>query len=225
MFDPTDQQLVLRTIRDVAGEDGLKALMAEKGGTEIWVSLDPGRDHWMSRLFGYEKAQDICRRLTVINADGRRVCNLRCYVSLGKSRHDEFNELVAREISDALLAGLSVRDVVAKVRVSERRVRRQKAVLLDIGLLRVAGAPVQAEAEAQPLPVVVSGDDQAEPHKREVCWEAKAAIVDAGLLEGHSNRRIAADAQVGRSYIRMRRKMLVASGRLRLGRINLAEVA
>ena len=209
MSETPDQRLVLRTIRDVAGEAGLKALDAEKAGTEIWIPIDPSPDHWMSKIFGHSAAKEICRRLVVIDADGKPTCNLRCYVGFRRSRVAEFREKVNQEIRDALLSGLSVRETTKLVRVSERQVHRQFAILIEEGSI------VKSFTLDQSRPTNTATYSSASKNFRKSNWQYKTAAVDNLLLERWSNRQIAEKAQVGLSFVRTRRKVLVASGQLK----------
>ncbi|WP_129221553.1 hypothetical protein [Lichenibacterium ramalinae] len=199
----------MRTIRDVAGEAGLKALDAEKAGTEVWIPVDPSPDHWMSKVFGHSEAQEICRRLTVIDADGKPSCGLKCYVGFRRSREDEFRENVNREIRDALLSGLSVRETTKLVRVSERQVSRQFAALITEGSIVKTLTPDQSRRTN------ATTYSSASKYARKRNWQYKTAEVDALLLERWSNKQIAAKAQVGLPFVRTRRKVLFASGQIK----------
>lgn len=209
MSGSSEQKLVMRTIREVAGEAGLKALDAEKAGTEVWIPVDPSPDHWMSKVFGHSAAKEICRRLTVFDANGKPVCSVRCYVGFRHSREAEFRETVNREIRDALLSGLSVRETTKLVRVSERQVSRQFAALISEGSIVKTLSPEQSRTTNATI------YSSASKYARTLNWQYKTAAVDALLLKKLSNRQVSKQARVSTSFVRTRRKVLLASGQIK----------
>ena len=54
----------LAEIAAVAGEDAALAIAAARGGTQVYIPPDPGRDHWLARLVGHKAATAIADRLT-----------------------------------------------------------------------------------------------------------------------------------------------------------------
>lgn len=216
MFDPTDQQLAIQTILDVAGREGLKALQAAKGGTEVLIPRHPQAGHWMVDVFGAGKAVEISRRLSVFDARGHVTCGVRFYVGLGTTRLQKFKAQLMSEVTDALLSGMMGRDVAIAIQVSERTVRRQLNQLIADG--RLLERPRHwTKQRALPAPTVKS---ELIVETEEALWEIKRALVDEALLKGQSNKTIATSAGVGRTYIRVRRKVLFAAGHLKPGRID-----
>ena len=156
MRDPKDSVLALRTIRAVAGAAGMDALRELKGGTEIWIPVKVTPDHWMSQLFGFEKALEISRRLTIQNADGRDVCNIGVYISRGETAQEEFSRILDEKVIKMLDEGEGVRKIALALRVTEKRVHNLKRALRLAGdrgiVITEETAPVPTRQELAPQP-------------------------------------------------------------------------
>ena len=108
---------LLAEIAAVAGEDAALAIAAARGGTNVYIPASPGRDHWLSRLVGYQAAQAIAERLTC-GVGGMRVdlpLGPKGMIARGRAKVD-------RMIGD----GRSERDIALATGYTARGVRMRK---------------------------------------------------------------------------------------------------
>lgn len=133
----------LDTVRDVSGEDGVRAIQELKGGVRVNIPRSVGPDHWLAQALGGVNANRVCHQLAVDDAEGRVIGYPAIVIPLG------VRSLVQRAKLDAecrLLAGGAVRMVAAQVGVSERTVWRLRARLVATGQL--SRAPVNEAGRA-----------------------------------------------------------------------------
>lgn len=112
---------ILSQIADIAGEDAALAVAAARGGTQIYIPPEPGRDHWLSRLVGQQAAAAIADKLTC------GVGGMRVDLPLGpKGAAARLRAKVDRMIKE----GLSERAIAQATGYTMRGVRMRKAALL-----------------------------------------------------------------------------------------------
>ena len=201
-------RVALRLIRSVVGDDGIRDLCAEKGGTEIWIPRHCDPDHWMSRLFCVDVVNDICSKFNVVNANGQVVGNTRIFIPTSHSRIQALFDQIEGEVRDALIAGRPVRDIVREVGISERRVRAHLKFLRERGVVPQPDRPGAKAALQSKKPVIERRNSRA----------SKTEAVDKLLMEGRTNRTIMITAQVGLTLVRNRRRLLLLNGSLPVGR-------
>ena len=114
----------MHEVADVIGVEGVLALQREKGGTEISLPAQPGPDHWLSQLLGFEAARRLCEHFAITTA-GRvrsgRAGLSKLLIPLGRPQERR------RRIEAALDAGLSASATAREVGVHRRTVCRHLA--------------------------------------------------------------------------------------------------
>lgn len=111
---------VLAEVAAVAGYDAALKLAQARGGTQIYLPPNPGRDHWLSRLVGFDAARAIADRLTC------GVGGMRIDLPSGPR-----NPALARraQVDQMLVAGRSERDIALATGYTIRQIRRRRAGL------------------------------------------------------------------------------------------------
>ncbi len=123
-LDKADLPDSMHEIADVIGVHGVLALQREKGGTEISLPAQPGPDHWLSQLLGFDAARRLCEHFAITTAG--RVHSGRAGLSrllIPLTRPQERR----RRIEAALDAGLSVSATARETGVHRRTVSRYRA--------------------------------------------------------------------------------------------------
>lgn len=221
----------LETVRDVSGEEGVRVIQDLVGGIRVRIPRSAGPDHWLARALGSEKANRVCLRLAVDDADGRVISYPPIVIPLG-ARALCKKAMLSAECR--LLAGGAVRTVARQVGVSERTVWRLRARLVAEGLLTrapasetgevvdkllLAGHPVKQAAE-------LTGATKSNVAKRHRALMSKGMLDSAAyrtlvskqirglLLAGGTPEGIAERAKCALATVNAQRQQLIAEGKL-----------
>ena len=106
--------MVLAEIAQVAGYDAAWAIAGARGGQEISLPRQPGRNHRLTRLVGAEAAVAICRHF-------RAEHRLRILVPMGSALRQ------AQRVNEVLDGGASVHGAAAALGVHKRTIYRYRA--------------------------------------------------------------------------------------------------
>lgn len=119
---------ILREIAEAAGIEAAMALVADYGGTEVYLPHRPGPEHWLVVCVGRKAAEKICRHFAVNDADGRPVGNYRLTVPLAGTG---VTAGARRRLIRELRGGATVVAAARKAGLHERTAWRYKAKLQD----------------------------------------------------------------------------------------------
>jgi len=111
----------LKEIAAVAGEDAALAIAAARGGTQIYIPPEPGRDHWLTKLVGPKAALAIADKFTC------GVGGMRLDLPLGPKGHAARQR--AKVDRMILAGGASESDIARATGYTIRAVRRRRAKL------------------------------------------------------------------------------------------------
>lgn len=123
---------LLGEIADIAGVDVAMEIARCYGGTRVSIPPQPEPDHWLVRLVGQEVADNICRGLAIIDADGRPGAIRREVLPIGPV---SVLKLARRRAAEALEGGASGREAARHAGLHERTIWRMKAKDKDQGEL------------------------------------------------------------------------------------------
>jgi AraC-like DNA-binding protein len=113
---------ILSEIAAIVGEGNALAIAKEQGGTRCSFPAEPGRDHWLSKLIGHDKAKKLCREMCLGTADSDRLRGIYVDIPLGPtgSRAD-----LHRTIDKLAREGKSQEAIARACGVSRRTVQRR----------------------------------------------------------------------------------------------------
>lgn len=115
---------LLGDIADIVGAELALEIARSHGGTRIEIPPRANPDHWLSKLVGMEKADQICRGLATMDADGKLVGVRREILPLGPS---SIIKAARRRAKAALDSGMSAREAARASGLHERTIFRLKA--------------------------------------------------------------------------------------------------
>ncbi|MDQ2084663.1 phage terminase small subunit-related protein [Xanthobacteraceae bacterium Astr-EGSB] len=115
---------MLAEIAEVAGEAAALQVCTSFGGSYIYIPAACNDDHWLAQCVGREKADRICAHLGIDGSGGQKY-----YVALVDGGvFKALQRSVAKTVHQQSADGKSARDIARGIGVSERTVRRHRAV-------------------------------------------------------------------------------------------------
>lgn len=118
---------IFAEIAEVAGEAAAVALIAQYGGTKVYVPARISARHWLVECVGRPAAEKICAHFATSAAGSRRGCQVE--LPLGNAgAYRQLRRRINRLIHQRLTEGRSENEIAAEVRVTTRTVRHHRAV-------------------------------------------------------------------------------------------------
>jgi hypothetical protein len=113
---------ILSEIAAIVGENSALLIAREKGGARCNLPAEPGKEHWLSKLIGHDKAKKLCREMCLGTADSDRLRGVYVDIPLGPtgSRAD-----LHRAIDKLAREGNSQEVIARRCGVSRRTVQRR----------------------------------------------------------------------------------------------------
>lgn len=121
---------LLGDIADIVGPETALEIARSHGGTRIDIPPRALQDHWLTRLVGFATADQICRGLATINADGKMQGVRQEILPLGSASVLKTARKKARQ---ALESGMTAREAARTSGLHERTIWRMKAKDEDDG--------------------------------------------------------------------------------------------
>lgn len=115
---------LLGDIADIVGPDIALEIARSRGGTRIDIPPRAKPDHWLTALVGMEAADQLCRGLSTIDADGKVRGVTREILPLGSA---SLLRRARREAKAALDNGSTVQEAARASGLHERTIWRMKA--------------------------------------------------------------------------------------------------
>lgn len=115
---------LLGAIADIAGPAVALEIARSHGGTRVDIPPFAKPDHWLTGLVGFEQADQICRGLATIDADGKPQGVRHEVLPLGPT---SLLRAARRKAREALDSGQTPREAARASGLHERTVWRMKA--------------------------------------------------------------------------------------------------
>ena len=123
---------LLGDIADIVGPEIALEIARSRGGTRISIPPRAESDHWLSHLVGLETADQICKGLATMDAEGNMRGVSQEIIPLGAA---SLLKRARKQARDALGDGMSARDAARSAGLHERTIWRIKAKDKDQGSL------------------------------------------------------------------------------------------
>lgn len=115
---------ILGSIADIAGPEVALSIAQSHGGTRVTIPPRAEEGHWLTELLGRELADEICRGLATLDAEGKLRGVQRDVIPLGPA---SVLRSARRRARRALEEGKSVREAARLAGLHERTIWRMKA--------------------------------------------------------------------------------------------------
>ena len=115
---------ILADIAEIAGNDAAYKIASAVGGTRVSIPPRAIEGHWLTKLLGYDQADEICRGLATLDPDGKLRGVRDEIIPRGPAA---ILSAARRRAFEALENGKSARDAARISGLHERTIWRMKA--------------------------------------------------------------------------------------------------